>query len=102
MRTSHITATREFAVQLNARDLVVIATASACWAFGFGVGSQVVSHWLKAQETSDTVIGLCHSFYYFGLAVASCLVPMITRRLGPTCGAALGMITSGITLAAFS
>ncbi len=86
---------------LNARSLCVIGAASAGWAFSFGLGSQVVSHWLKEQGNSDTVIGLSHSFYYFGLAVASCLVPLMTRRLGPVWCAALGMIFSGVTLALF-
>lgn len=86
---------------LNARSLTVLGIASAFWAFSFGLGSQSVSHWLKTQDVSDTVIGLNHSFYYFGLAVASCLVPAMTRRLGPIWCAALGMIFSGITLALF-
>jgi len=80
---------RKSVLALNARSLCVIGAASASWAFSFGLGSQVVSHWLKAQGHSDTVIGLSHSFYYFGLAVASCLVPVMTRRLGPAWCAAL-------------
>ena len=49
---------------LDTRSLLVIGAASAGWAFSFGVGSQAVSHSLKSQDISDTVIGLNHSFYY--------------------------------------
>ena len=86
---------------LNARSLLLICCTSGAWAFSFGLGSQVVSHWLKALGASDTVIGLNHSFYYFGLAVASCAVPWMTRRLGPNGCATIGMIAAGITLALF-
>ena len=91
----------EAAVTLNARTVWLICWTSSCWAFSFGLGSQVVSHWLKAQGANDTVIGLNHSFYYFGLAVAACAVPGLTRRLGPSRCAALGMTFAGITLALF-
>jgi MFS family permease len=88
-------------VTLNARTLLLICSTTLCWAFGFGLGSQVVSHWLKAQGSSDTVVGLSHSFYYFGLALGSCAVPALTRRLGPIRCAAVGMIAAGATLALF-
>jgi MFS family permease len=91
----------EAAVTLDARTMWLICWTSSAWAFSFGLGSQVVSHWLKAQGSNDTVIGLSHSFYYFGLAVASCAVPGLTRWLGPTRCAALGMTFAGITLALF-
>lgn len=86
---------------LTARLLFLICCTSGCWAFGFGLGSQVVTHWLKAQGCSDTVIGLAHSFYYFGVAAGSCAVPWLTRRFGPARCAAAGMIAAGVTLAAF-
>ena len=89
------------AMALGARSLAVIGVTSACWAFSFGLGSQAVSHWLKDQGMSDTVIGLAHSFYYFGLAVASCFVPSLTRRLGPVWCTTLGLIWCAVTLAAF-
>jgi MFS family permease len=98
---SSILPARTLPVTLNARSLLIIGSTSGAWAFSFGLGSQVVSHWLKAQGSSDTVIGLSHSFYYFGLAVASCAVPTLTRRLGSTGCATLGMILAGITLALF-
>jgi MFS family permease len=88
-------------VALTARLLFLICWTSGCWAFSFGLGSQVVTHWLKAQECSDTVVGLAHSFYYFGVAVGSCAVPWMTRRFGPTWCATAGMIAAGLTLAAF-
>ncbi len=86
---------------LNARTLLLICWTSACWAFSFGLGTQLVSHWLKALAISDTVIGLNHSFYYFGVALGSFATPGLTRRLGVGWCAALGMIFSGITLALF-
>lgn len=86
---------------LTARLLFLICCTSGCWAFGFGLGSQVVTHWLKAQGCSDTVVGLAHSFYYFGVAAGSCAVPWLTRRFGPVRCATAGMIAAGLTLAAF-
>src|ERR1700722_10584629 len=83
---------RTSALALNIRSLSLICVASAAWAFSFGLGTQVVSHWLTALHESETVIGLTHSFYYFGLAIASCAVPWMTRRLGVKGCAALGMI----------
>jgi MFS family permease len=88
-------------VTLNVRSMLLICGTTTAWAFSFGLGTQVVSLWLTALQESQTVIGLTHSFYYFGLAVASCAVPWMTRRLGTTGCAALGMIGAGITLAAF-
>lgn len=88
-------------MNLGTRSLLLICSATACWAFSFGVGSQVVSHWLTAQGQSDTVIGLSHSFYYLGLAVAACAVPKMTRGLGPVGCASLGMILAGITVIFF-
>jgi MFS family permease len=81
--------------------LLLICLTSAAWAFNFGLGSQVVSRWLNVQGISDTVIGLNHSFYYFGVAVGSCFVPLLTRRLSPAWCAALGMVVSGFTLAVY-
>lgn len=86
---------------LNARSLTVIGTVSACWAFSFGLGTQAVSHWLKSLDLRDTTIGLNHSCYYFGLAVASFVVPAMTRRMGAVPCAALGMLLSAGTLAPF-
>jgi len=86
---------------LPLRSLLTIGASSASWAFSFGLGSQAVSQWLKFHGRSDTVIGLSHSFYYFGLALASCLVPAITRRVGAPWCAGIGMLFSGLTLAMF-
>lgn len=83
-----------------ARTLLVVCLASAAWAFSFGVGSQVVSHWLHAHDASNTVIGLNHAVYYLGLALASLAVPRLLRRHGSR-AAAWGMVASGLTLAAF-
>ena len=60
--------------------LPVICLAGACWAFSFGVGTQLGTHWLKDHGASDTVIGLNHATYYFGLTLGS----LLSSRL---CGA---------------
>ncbi len=88
-------------MNLSTRSIWLICTTSGLWAFSFGLGSQLVTHWLKTQDASDTVVGWTHSFYYFGLAALSCTVPALTRRLGSTSCAAIGMIGAGLTLAAF-
>jgi MFS family permease len=82
------------------RFLRLICLASAGWAFSFGVGTQVVSHWLKAQGQSDAAIGLNHSTYYLGLAVASLFVPWMMRHWGRLC-APVGMVLASATLALF-
>jgi MFS family permease len=86
---------------LDTRSLLVIGASSAGWAFSFGLGSQAVSHWLKHREINDTVIGFNHSFYYFGLAAASFLVPWLTRFIGTKPCAAIGMFGSAVTLLLF-
>jgi MFS family permease len=88
-------------VALTARVLFVLCSTSACWAFSWGLGTQVVTHWLKSLDCTDTVIGLTHSFYYFGVAAGSCAVPWLTRRFGLVPCATFGMIAAGVTLAVF-
>jgi MFS family permease len=82
------------------RVLLLICLASAGWAFSFGVGSQAVSHWLKARGLSDGAIGLNHSTYYLGLTLASLFVPWMIRIGGRAC-APFGMMLSFVTLALF-
>ena len=79
---------------------MLLCLASAAWAFSFGLGSQVVSHWLKNHAAGNTLIGLNHSTYYLGLALASLAVPWATRRWDRRC-AAWGMVVSGISLMLF-
>jgi MFS family permease len=81
-------------------NLALIGLATAAWSFGFGVGSQVVSHWMNEHGADNTVIGLNHSSHYLGLALGSLAVPWLARRLGPR-SAALGMLACGPTLAIF-
>jgi MFS family permease len=88
-------------LNLNVRSMLLICCTTVAWAFSFGLGMQVVSHWLKSLSTDDTIIGLTQSFYYFGLAVASCAVPWMTRRLGTRNCASIGMLGAGITIAVF-
>ena len=38
---------------MSARTLLLLCLASAGWAFGFGVGSQVCTHWLKEHGTAE-------------------------------------------------
>jgi MFS family permease len=80
--------------------LLVICLATGAWSFSFGVGSQLVTHWMTDHEASNELIGWNHSCHYLGLAAASLAVPWITRRLGRR-GAALGMLACGPTLALF-
>ena len=47
---------RKRQVTLNARSLLLICSTTACWSLSFGLGSQIVSHWLHAHGASDTVI----------------------------------------------
>jgi len=82
------------------RNLLLICLTTAAWSFGFGAGSQLVSHWMNDQQASNELIGWNHSCYYLGLAIASLGVPWLTRRLGAR-GAALGMIACGPTLLFF-
>jgi MFS family permease len=92
---------QETAIVSGPVRILVICLASAGWAFHFGVGTQVISHWLKnEQHLSDTVIGLNHSTYYLGLALSSLAVPWLMRRWGRICPP-VGMILSGLTLALF-
>jgi MFS family permease len=86
---------------LNAvRNLVVICLAAAGWSFSFGVGSQLVSHWMQDHGADNTQIGLNHACHYLGLALASLAVPWINRRVGVR-GAAAAMLVCGPTLALF-
>ena len=82
------------------RNLVRIYLASAAWAFSFGLGTQVATHWLRHAGASDTVIGLNHTCYYLGVALTSLCVPAATRRYGPSCAVG-GLILSGISLVAY-
>jgi MFS family permease len=88
-------------VGLNVRCLALICWTVANWAFSFAFGSQLVSHWLKVNDQSDTVIGYSHASYYFGMAVASFAVPALMRARSPIRIVTIGMIFSSITLAVF-
>jgi MFS family permease len=82
------------------RNLLFICLATATWSFGFGAGSQLVSQWMNDHDADKTQIGLNHSCYYLGLALASFAVPRLTRRFGART-AAVGMLVCGPTLAFF-
>src|SRR5262245_29476483 len=84
----------------DGQRLLPICVASLAWAFSFGLGTQLVTHWLAEHRASDTVIGLIHSTYYLGLALASLAVPWLTRKLGDRC-AGFGMVLAAVSLAAF-
>ncbi len=86
---------------LSTSALVWICSIIGVWALSFGVGTQVVTQWLKVQGANDMVIGWAHSFYYFGMAVASLAAPWMVRRLGSIRCATLGAMASGMTLAVF-
>ncbi len=80
--------------------LPVICWASLAWAYSFGFGTQLTSHWLNDRGASNTVIGLNHTAYYLGLALAAAFVPALMRRWGVRC-AILGTFLAGATLALF-
>jgi MFS family permease len=82
------------------RNLLLICLATAAWSYGFGAGSQLVSQWMNQHGADKTQIGLGHSCYYLGLAVASLAVPWLNRRFG-TRAAGVGMIVCGPALAFF-
>src|SRR6266404_8035958 len=48
------------------RNLLLICLSSAAWSFGFGMGTQLVTHWLRARDQSETEIGLNHACHYLG------------------------------------
>jgi MFS family permease len=92
-----------------ARNLVLICLASAGWAFHFGVGTQVIPHWLKNdtflrepvfERQRDTIIGLIQATYYLGLGLTAMVVPWLMRRWGRIIPSS-GMVVSGLTLALF-
>jgi MFS family permease len=82
------------------RDLFWICAATAAWAFGFGTGSQLASHWMNDRGASHELIGWGHAFYYLGLALGSISAPWAARGLGRY-APVLGMLVCGPTLAAF-
>ncbi len=83
------------------RQLVVLCLATAFWAFSFGLGSQSATHWLRGNGASESVIGLNHSCYYFGLALASFAVPRVSRRFGAIACSGGGLVASSVSLALF-
>ena len=80
--------------------LLVICLAGGCWAFSFGVGSQLGTHWLKDMGASDGIIGLNHATYYFGLALGSVLASRLVRRWSVR-WAVLGLFLCALSLAMF-
>ena len=80
--------------------LTYVCVATAFWALSFGVGTQAVSHYLKLESASDTLIGVVHASYYLGVAGMSFLVPRFARRFGLRCASAGMLLTVG-TLIAF-
>src|SRR2546421_694496 len=84
----------------DARTLLVVCSACAAWAMSFGVGSQVISHWLAHHAYRDTIIGLNHTAHYLGLGAGSLLAPLLLRRWGRACPI-VGMLFSALSLAAF-
>ncbi len=80
--------------------LLLICLAGASWAFSFGVGTQLSTHWLKDQGASDTIIGLNLASYYFGLTLGSLLASRIVRRWSLR-WAVTGLVLCAISLADF-
>jgi MFS family permease len=82
------------------KALFVICTASACWAFSFGLSGPLASLWLQKAGCSDTIIGLNTAIYYAGLALAALAVPILMRRWGAAC-TTVGMAVAGLSAAIF-
>ena len=82
------------------RLLFVLCTASAGWAFSFGLSVPLAALWLEQQGCSQKVIGLNSSAYYLGVAIASFALPALMRRSSRRCVVA-GMIVDGLTTALF-
>ena len=86
-------------MSLSVRTLAVVCWIVAHWAFSFGVGSQLLSHWLNDRGESDDLIGYAHAFYYLGMAIGSLVAPGLLRYFGFRKCVLGGLIFSGITLA---
>jgi MFS family permease len=86
--------------QVGYRSLALLGLATACWAFSYGAEAPIASVWLEDAGHGPTVIGLNSATYYLGLALAAGLVPWLMRRTGRGC-MVIGMIGSGLTIAAF-
>jgi MFS family permease len=82
------------------RALLVICAGGTLWGANFGAGAPTASLWLRDHGHGDTVIGLNTAVYYFGIAITAPLVPRLMRRWGRGC-IILGMVLSGLTVAAF-
>lgn len=80
--------------------LLTICLASGAWACSFGLSTQLATHWLKAHDASNFAIGLNHSIYYLGIALASIVTPWLTAKWGNRCAAA-GMALFGVSLGLF-
>jgi MFS family permease len=78
------------------RGLLVICTASAAWAFAFGIGTQAANLWLADAGLDKDTIGLNAGTYYLGMAVAGLAIPALVRRWG------VGCIVVGMSLVALS
>jgi MFS family permease len=85
---------------LSDKVLAVVCVACGAWAMSFGLGTQVISHWLKHEGYSDTAIGLNHTLHYVGLALGSLLAPYLLRSCGRACPI-LALLFSAGTLAGF-
>jgi MFS family permease len=82
------------------RALALICLTSAGWSFSFGLGAPLASLWLDAAGCAKNVIGWNTGTYYCGMALAALAVPWLMRRRAKTC-VMLGMLLSGLTVAAF-
>src|ERR1700722_4090397 len=82
------------------RLLFVLCTASAGWAFSFGLSVPLAALWLEQHGCTQKIIGLNSSAYYLGVAVTSLVLPALMRRSGRRCVVA-GMLIDGLTTALF-
>src|SRR5204863_1372771 len=87
-------------VQTSRGTLALICLTSAGWSFSFGLGAPLASLWLDAAGCRKNLIGWNTGAYYCGMALAALAVPWLMRRYGKAC-TVLGMLLSGLTVAAF-
>ena len=87
-------------VSERVRTLSLVSTASAAWAFCFGLGLPLGSLWLRDAGCNATAIGLCSSAYYFAVAITSLFLPWLMGR-GAKFAVVAGMIVDGLTVMIF-
>jgi MFS family permease len=82
------------------RMLALLCSASASWAFSFGLGAPLASLWLADHGCKPITLGLNTAVYYAGIALAAAALPNLMGRSLRACVVA-GLIISALTTALF-